>query len=68
MGASLTKARARTVLCLAAVVLLIAESGCQSVRPVQDPSLSQLRPYTDPQERPRNGPGEGWILLRRMSL
>jgi hypothetical protein len=66
MGAPRTEARAIWVLGLVAATCL--SSGCQSVPPVQDPSLSQLRPYTDPQERPRKGPGEGWILLRRMSL
>jgi hypothetical protein len=66
MGAALPKVRLLWALGLATATLL--SSGCQSVRPTQEPSVSELRPYTDPQERPGNGPGEGWILLRRMSL
>ena len=50
-------------------LLILSSPGCQTAsRAVNQKTLTQPLPYTDPQERPRNGPGEGWILLRRFAM
>lgn len=59
----------RVILRVLLAGVLLTNLGCQTTSRAVDPSASgQHQPYVDPQERPRNGPGEGWILLRRLSL
>jgi hypothetical protein len=55
----------RALLC----AILMSNLACQTTSRGVDPkAVTQPRPYTDPQERPHNGPGEGWILLRRLTM
>ena len=67
MHRSLSSGRALLRPLLAA--LLLTSLGCQTTSRAVDPKApGQPQPYVDPQERPRNGPGEGWILLRRFAM
>ena len=59
--------RHRLLLAPVLAVLAVNAAGCQSTRTVDQKSVPRLQSYDiDPQARPRNGPGEGWMLLRRM--
>jgi hypothetical protein len=62
-----SRSTSRSVLVSLLALLALFVAGCQTTRPADPKPGPQLQPYTDPQERPRNGPGPGWILLRRMS-
>ena len=66
MNASGSQRVVRWLLVLAAV--LVSTGGCQTVPAPRDPSVAGLRPYEDPQEQPRHGPGAGWVMLRRLAL